>query len=143
MNWLSKVSVDLRSRSYMIKRQMAKKKTIYMLAAFLVLTACTTRTTIIGSDFDYSKGDLIVKGQTTKQEIMQMVGQPFDKTLDESGAEKWIYLYEVKKIRTSGGGFRGPRHEGTITTKKIEIIFDQDVVKNSVASQIVKPYSSR
>ena len=93
MNSLSKVSVDLRSRPFMIKRQMAKKKILYILACFSLLTACAATTeTIVGSSFDYSKGDLIVKGQTTKQEIMEILGQPSNKSLNESGAEKWIYL---------------------------------------------------
>jgi len=142
MNCLSKVSVVLRSLSFMTKRQMAKKKILFILTVSLLFAACaTTDVTTFGKDFDKTKTDSIVKGQTTKQEIVQLLGEPHDKTLQESGTELWVYLYQVTEITTKPPltAFHSVKSEGTVKEKKLEISFDQDVVKNFVLSESTRP----
>ncbi len=144
MNWLSKLLVALRALSFMTKRQTAKKQLLYILIVPLLFAACAITTVrTLGIDFDKKKADLIVKGQTTKQDIVKLLGQPFDKKLDQSGAEKWVYLYSVREMTgTDRGGLRRD-WEGTIKEKKIEILFDQDVVKNFVASESTTPITRK
>ena len=145
MNWLSKVSVVLNSPFFMTKRQMVKKKAIYVLAVSFLFTACATTTVRkLGTDFDITKCDSIVKGKSTKQDIVQLLGEPFNKKLEASGAEKWIYLYRTTTIISKPSQPFQPQassEEGTVNEKKLEIIFDQDIVKNYVTSEATRPFS--
>ena len=143
MNWLSKVSINLNERYFITKKQVVEKKLVFLLSVSLLFLACATTTTEkYGADFDKTKCDLIVKGKSTKQNILKLLGEPFNKELDISGAEKWIYLYKVTKITTQPApGVGKPIHEGTVKEKKLEIVFDQDTVKNYVTAESTRPWS--
>ena len=147
MNWLRKLSVVLNSPAYMTTSQMVKKKALYVLAVCFLFAACTTITTrTYGTDFDKTKCDSIVKGKSTKQDIVQLLGEPFNKVLETSGAEKWIYLYRTTTTTAKSAFFQPTYHgrpatEGTVNEKKLEIIFDQDIVKNFVTSEATRPFS--
>ena len=145
MNCLSEVSVVLRTLFFMTKRQMAKRKILLILTVSLLFAACaTTNVTKFGRDFDETKTDSIVKGKTTKQEIVQLLGKPHDKTLQESGTEEWIYLHRVTEITTKPPptAFHSAKREGTVKEKKLEICFDKGVVKNFVLSESTRPVAS-
>jgi outer membrane protein assembly factor BamE (lipoprotein component of BamABCDE complex) len=117
---------------------------IWCLGAILLIAACAmTSTQTFGVDFDKTKAASIVKGQTTKQDIVQLLGQPFDKELDVSGLEKWVYLHRVTTI-TSKPPIFGPQagEEGTVKESKLEIVFEQDTVKNFVTSESTTPWTA-
>lgn len=93
-----------------------------------------------GADFDKTKAQLIVKGKSTKQDIAQLMGEPYNQMLDINDAEKWIYLSRVTTIVKKEDGFGKFAIEGAVEENKLEIVFDQDIVKNFVVSECTRPY---
>lgn len=65
-----------------------------MLALLIIaLVGCATSSYSTGKNFDSSLVNKIVKGETTKDDLVRMFGQPFSKTVISENDEKWIYMY--------------------------------------------------
>jgi Periplasmic protease len=72
----------------------------FKLFASLVLVSfigCAVSTFVTGNDFDMSKISRINKGETTKQDVLELFGQPYIKSSNNS-FEIWTYQY----IRSTG-----------------------------------------
>jgi outer membrane protein assembly factor BamE (lipoprotein component of BamABCDE complex) len=83
-----------------------------------VLIGCAT----IGKPINESQVSQLKDGVTTKQEVISIMGEPFDKTITDSGDEKWTYVYSVIQGRLTDGQVR----EG----QKLEILFDtKNIIK--------------
>ena len=73
----------------------------------------------------------IVPGETTKTEVVDLVGRPTTVDFDENEREKWLYSYTITKV--SGrqlipifGMFAGP----DVETRSLTILFDDnDIVR--------------
>ena len=104
-----------------------------------VLTGCaTTSNSTYGRDFDETKTNSIVKGVTTKEELIKIFGHPNDKGLDEQNREWWVYIYEQRLSKYDIWIDKG---EGQVRTKKLVITFENDIVKNFVYSDATNPYT--
>ena len=59
----------------------------------------------VGRDFNSSAVSQIVKGETTKDDIVRMFGEPFSKTVISENEEKWMYVYDAGTVKVQGGVF--------------------------------------
>lgn len=108
-----------------------------LITCVVFMTSCTIpAASRLGNDFDHTKQEAIVKGKTNKQELIGLLGQPQDKTLDSGAKEKWIYLYSESNVRLNPWNNSAA---GTVRTKKLEVMFDEDVVANYVYSDSTLP----
>lgn len=76
-------------------------------------------------------------GITTQEEVFELMGEPFNKTLTDMGEEKWIYIYSRSK--PTWGSFIpyvGLFESGVVTKgQKLEIIFNEKkIVKKHIFS---------
>ena len=104
----------------------------------LVLSGCAATSNYNGGiDFDETKKEQIIKGQSSKADILNLYGQPIDKGIDEKYNEFWVYLYN----ETQGKFNLWTNHsDGSTRVKKLLIIFDQkDIVQNYVYSDSTSP----
>ena len=104
----------------------------------LMFVGCTTTGHYVeGRNFDESKKEKIIKGSSTKADILKLYGEPIDKGIDEKYNENWVYLYAETNsqynVWTSGS--KADKH-----LKKLIIVFDdKDIVRNFVYSDSTNP----
>ncbi|HMO04381.1 MAG TPA: hypothetical protein PKC67_12915 [Kiritimatiellia bacterium] len=110
-----------------------------MLCAVFMTGCAIPSASKFGNDFDHTKQEAIVKGKTTKQELIGLLGQPQDKTLDSGAKEKWIYVYAESNVRVNPWNNAAT---GDVRTKKLEVMFDDEVVANFVYSDSTVPAES-
>ena len=67
--------------------------TLLLVLLNLVLLGCATASFTQGVEFDTSKVSLIVKGETTKSEVLDWFGQPLSKGVSGADGETWIYMF--------------------------------------------------
>ena len=67
----------------------------------LVFLGCVA---LVGRDFDISKKDQIVKGQTTKEEIRAWFGEPVGVSELPNGGELWTYKHKGHMIFSKSKG---------------------------------------
>ena len=65
---------------------------VFLLILF-ALIGCATSNYTVGKDFDSTLVKKIEKGKTTSDDLFQMFGYPFSKTVVTENEEKWIYMY--------------------------------------------------
>jgi len=98
------------------------------------LIGCATRTNISGSDFDISKAAAIKKGVTTTDELISLLGQPYDKSV--KSADEVIWLYEwAKATSTASMGWNSPNIVTDGYEKKLQILIKNGVVENYVLDE--------
>jgi len=100
------------------------KKYLLILILFFYLSGCAT----VGRKFALDKIDLIKKGETSKQEILNIFGNPTSITTDSEGRDTFFYLYMKAKAKPtsfiplvwifSGGA--------TTESKGLTIYFDKE-----------------
>jgi len=69
------------------------KQVLSWLLCGVFLTGCYTAPIRHGSEFDVTNVNYIVKGETTKAQLITWFGQPFSKNTISENEEKWIYTY--------------------------------------------------
>ncbi len=112
-----------------------------MVAVFcFCISGCTTTNNFVqGRDFNAERREQIVKGQSTKADILSLYGDPTDKGIDNKENEYWIYLYveSHNEFNIWTNSSRGNKR-----TKKLIIIFDhKDIVQNFIYSNSDNPSS--
>lgn len=70
-------------------------KKYFILILILCLAGCAT----IGRKFDFDKVELIKKGQTTKQEILDTFGKPNSVSTDSDGRDTFLYIHMKAKAK--------------------------------------------
>jgi outer membrane protein assembly factor BamE (lipoprotein component of BamABCDE complex) len=102
-----------------------RNTTVILSILFLIagLIGCTS-TSHTGIDFDASKITKIEKEKTTADELVQMFGEPFMKTVISENGAKWVYNYITRKSK-------GVFSVTTATSQKIlEIKLQDNIVVN-------------
>ena len=120
---------------------MLKKYLLFFIFTIFLTGCATTLTNIGGRDFDEAKIGMIKKGVTTKEQVISLLGEPFTKNLDENGKERWWYIYEVSES-TARAGYYSSKVTGQLRQKKLELIFDGEIVQNYVYSDTTNPIES-
>ncbi len=97
----------------------------------LALVGCATRTATIGSEFDSSKISSIKKGATTGDELVELLGQPFSKSVHSKDGVIWVYSW-VKATSRIRPGWISPNVSTEGHKKKLEVLIENGVVVNYV-----------
>jgi|LGVF01.1.fsa_nt_gb outer membrane protein assembly factor BamE (lipoprotein component of BamABCDE complex) len=103
--------------------------TAILLSIFVVLSGCATSSYSTGRDFDSSSVNQIIKGETTKADLLQMLGQPFSKTVISENEEKWIYMYSSGTAKAQSYFFT-MKVESTGQQKMLDILLRDGIVTN-------------
>jgi outer membrane protein assembly factor BamE (lipoprotein component of BamABCDE complex) len=116
---------------------MKSLKTIHLLTLVLVLSVClagcATTNLVEGRDFDASVTNQIVKGKTTTDEIITMLGQPYSKMpqADANDTVRWTYSYITATAHAQSGFFGGMSTTTSGHKKNLYIIINKNnVVEN-------------
>ncbi len=96
------------------------------LASLALLTLLAGGCVTMGRDFPTSPVKLIVNGKTTREEIRNTFGQPYQTGI-EDGMETWTY-YKIK--------YRGTKET---TSKELHITFDKNGVVDSHSFTSTEP----
>lgn len=83
-----------------------------------------------GAEFDDQHVENIVKGETTKTQLITWFGEPSIKSTVSENEEKWVYSFTRGKV-TSGVLVT----KSDITTKMLDLYLKDDVVENFAYSE--------
>lgn len=122
-----------------------KRQVLAVIAVFsLVIVGCATHTSdySVGKDFPSENVSKIVKKETTANELIQMFGEPFLKTVVSESEEKWIYNYSSGTAKVE----RRFVHVGKVQTtgqhKMLDILLKNGIVINFTYTDSPVPLSS-
>jgi len=104
-------------------------KIILFLVLSLLCVGCT-HIRIQGTDIDLSKIAQIKKGETSKDQVVELLGNPTDKSLVPSGQIKWTYVYSYTEVESNF--WTDNTYIKSLLKKKIEILFDDDIVSDII-----------
>lgn len=82
-----------------------------------------------GRDFDTTKVKEIIKGKATQQEVLNIFGAPFIKTVVSANEEKWMYTYYSGQACAQSYVVT-VKSEVTGTMKTLDILFKDSIVSN-------------
>lgn len=110
-----------------------------VLCASVVAGCAINRTFTQGKDFDATKREQIVKGQSTQADVLKIYGEPANKGIDDKYNEFWVYVYAESQnsFNMWTNSSNGNEH-----VKKLMIVFDHNknnVVENFVFSDSTNP----
>lgn len=91
----------------------------------VVLAGCFTAPIKHGSAFDVDRVKNIVKGETTKAQLITWFGPPYSKNTLSKNEEKWIYTYTQGKAKS---GLFSTKAE--MQTQALDLYLKDDVVIN-------------
>jgi hypothetical protein len=87
-----------------------------------------------GFDFPSENVDLIVKGKTTGDEIIEMFGGPLQKKDISENQEQWRYFYSTG-IEIKESGFLTVEEHSARWHKTLVIVFKNGIVTNFIYSE--------
>jgi len=108
-------------------------KYILFVLTSLLLIGCAT----VGTPIKNEQLIKLEEGKTTQEEVIRVMGEPVDKTIIETGEEKWTYVYmRTKPTWSTFVPYVNMVESGANTnTQKLEILFDtQKIVKKHACS---------
>jgi len=100
-----------------------------VISSCLVLAGCATSNYSVGRDFPDEKINKIVKGQTTAQDLAQLLGEPFTKTVISANEERWVYTYSSGTAHAQSC-FVPLKVETTGKNKTLEILMQDGIAAN-------------
>lgn len=104
----------------------------------LLLVGCAQIT--VGKDFDQTKLDQVVKGKTSKEEVLRIFGEPMEKDA-EMGIERWVYVSRVTSAAPKPEWLR-ISYRGNVQERRLLVVFDHGLVKDVVFSEASRPFGS-
>lgn len=105
-----------------------------ILASALAITGCATSHVTVGNDFNQLQVQKIVKGTTTKQQLVTLFGQPYSKAVIGANSEKWLYQYTNVKSDAQSLIFTA-KVQTQGMQKVLDILLENDVVTNFTYSE--------
>jgi len=121
-----------------------KRQVLAVIAVFsLVIVGCATRTSdySVGKNFPSENVSKIVKKETTANELIQMFGEPFLKTVVSESEEKWIYNYSSGTASVQRGVLSA-NVQTTGQRKMLDVLIKNGVVTNFTYTDSPEPVSS-
>ncbi len=103
-------------------------KTVLMLS-LLFLVGCATVNMNRGNEFDETKTNRLIKGQTTKEEVLKLLGEPMSKSFTADN-ETWKYFYQ--KIISKAQSFIVTTAKVDTEIKSLDITFTNGVLSDYV-----------
>lgn len=104
-------------------------KLVGLFSLILLLAGCATSTYKTGNEFASDNVKKIEKGVTTENQLVQLIGQPFMKTVLSENEQKWIYSHTVANAKATNYVF-SMQVESTGTTKTLDVLLRDGVVIN-------------
>ena len=83
----------------------------------------------VGKDFSSELVNKIEKGKTTAAELIQMLGEPFSKTVVSESETKWLYTYS-SGTATVQRGFMSANVQTTGQRKMLDVLLKNEKVTN-------------
>lgn len=93
------------------------------------LSGCATGGYSVGKDFNSSAVSQIVKGKTTKDDVVRMFGEPFSKTVASENEEKWMYIHDAGTVKAQSYVFTTTA-QVTSQKKTLDILLRNGIVIN-------------
>ena len=112
-----------------------------VLLSFVVLSVvgCATSNYSVGKDFATGNISKIVKGKTTTEELVALVGsQPFTKTVLSGTEEKWMYMYTTASS-TAQNYVVTMNVKTTSYQKTLDVLITNGVVTNYTFNEGTNP----
>ncbi len=103
-------------------------KKYIILLSILFLTGCVySGAYTVGKNFDSEQVRNIKKNETTKADLIRILGEPFSKDTLDANQEKWIYTYTEGEASAQAFTMKTT---STGTRKTLDIILKDDTVVN-------------
>lgn len=121
-----------------------KRLTLAVVAVIsLVVVGCAIPTSSysVGKNFPSENVNKIAKGKTTVNELIQMFGEPFSKTVVSESEEKWIYTYSSGTASVQRGVLSA-NVQTTGQRKMLDVLIKNGVVTNFTYTDSPEPVSS-
>jgi C-terminal processing protease CtpA/Prc len=97
----------------------------------VVLVGCATSVITKGVDFNDTRVDDVIKGRTTKSEVFNLFGSPYQKTVTDS-TEIWVYSY-MKSSAAASSVLNVTTVKGDVLEKNLTLSFDSLGIVRSVS----------
>lgn len=110
--------------------------TALLLAVSLI--GCAASNVTVGRDFPSQNASKIVKGKTTVNELIALVGQPFIKTPISATEERWHYQYTSSSSQAQSYIITMDVTTSTFQ-KTLDVIINDGVVTNFTLNQTLNP----
>jgi hypothetical protein len=122
-----------------------KRLTLAVVAVIsLAVVGCTTHTSSysVGKNFPSENVSKIVKNETTVNELIQMFGVPFLKTVISENEEKWIYNYSSGTASVQRRFVQIGKVQTTGQHKTLDVLLKNGIVTNFAYTESSEPLSS-
>lgn len=93
------------------------------------LGGCATSSYSVGKPFPSENVSQIVKGKTTPQDLVRLLGEPFTKTVISASDEKWVYMHSEGTSKAQSY-IVTMNVETTGTQKVLDVLISNGVVTN-------------
>ncbi len=105
----------------------ASARYLFFCALIMALTTACTQTA--GQKFNRAYINKIVNGTTTKQEVLNNLGAPFQRNITPPNTETWVYMYRTATVTpTVAGLFNVYRTNTSSSSDLLTISFSKEVV---------------
>jgi hypothetical protein len=106
----------------------------------LSLFGCATSSYSVGKNFAGENVSQIIKGKTTSQELILLLGEPYTKTVLSASDEKWIYMHSEGTTKAQSY-IVSMDVKTTGTQKMLDVLISNGVVANFAYTEGPHPYS--
>jgi outer membrane protein assembly factor BamE (lipoprotein component of BamABCDE complex) len=103
---------------------------LFVLFAGICFSGCATSTATSGHDFDSATVSQIQKGVTTTEQLVQMFGPPYSKTVKSETDEEWSFQYAVATAKARAGFLGDMKVETTGHQKTLNVLIRGGVAIN-------------
>lgn len=108
--------------------------------AVLSLSGCATSSYSVGKNFASENVAQIIKGKTTSEELLVLLGEPYTKTVLSASDEKWIYMHSEGTTKAQSY-IVSMDVKTTGTQKMLDVLISNGVVANFAYTEGPHPYS--
>ena len=113
---------------------------VLVVAIFLSLAGCATSSYSVGKKFASENVSQIIKGKTTSEELLALLGEPYSKTVLSASDEKWIYMYSEGTTKAQSY-IVSMDVEMTGSQKMLDVLISDGVVANFAYTEGPHPYN--
>lgn len=111
-----------------------------VLTVVLSLSGCATSSYSVGKNFTSGNVSQIIKGKTTTEELITLLGEPYTKTVLSASDEKWIYMHSEGTTKAQSYVV-SMDVKTTGTQKMLDVLISNGVVVNFAYTEGPHPYS--
>ncbi|MBY0418861.1 MAG: hypothetical protein K2W88_12475 [Pararheinheimera sp.] len=106
----------------------------------VALSGCATSSYSVGKNFASENVSQIVKGKTTSEELIMLLGEPYTKTVLSASDEKWIYMHSEGTTKAQSY-IVSMNVTTTGTQKMLDVLISNGVVANFAYTEGPHPYN--